>query len=84
MRLVFVRVVLIGAQVLLVVLRVHSFRPLLGRMLRLELVDLVHTLGLDETVDLAADETGDGLFGKGVADGFACSQECEHVQTTKV
>lgn len=55
----------------LVTLLVHVLGVLLGVVLGLLAVNPVHTLALDELVDLAADDTGEELLGEGVADGFA-------------
>lgn len=71
MRPVPIRIILVGAQVLLIVLLVHLVGVFLGMPLGLELVILVHALGLGQAVDLAADKTSNGFFGEGVADGFA-------------
>lgn len=71
MRGVAVGVVLLGTVALDVVLVVHLLGVLLGVVVSLHLVDLVHALGLGETVNLRADETGDGLLGEGVLDGLA-------------
>ena len=55
----------------LVTLLVHVLGVLLGVVLGLLAVNPVHTLALDELVDLAADDTGEELLGEGVADGLA-------------
>jgi hypothetical protein len=55
-----------------VVVVVHFVGVLLGVLFGPDLVDLVHALGLGELVNLGTDEAGDGLLGKGVADGLAC------------
>lgn len=64
-------VVLVSAVALDVVLVIHLLRILLGVLMSLDLVDLVHALGLSESVDLGADNAGKGLLGEGVADGLA-------------
>lgn len=56
----------------LVTLLVHVVGVLLGVVLGLLAVDPVHTLGLGELVNLAADEAGDELLGKSVVDFLAC------------
>lgn len=66
-----IRIILVGAQVLLVVLLIHPVGVFLGMPLGLELVIFVHALGLGQAVDLAADKTSNGFFGEGVADRFA-------------
>lgn len=45
---------------------------LLGVTVSLLTIKPIHSLGLGELVDLAADDSGDKLLGKGVADWFAC------------
>jgi len=65
-------VVLLRSMFLLVVVDVHLLRVLLGVLVGADLVDLVQALGLDQLVDLGADEAGQDLLGQGVLDGFAC------------
>lgn len=60
----------------LVTLLVHVLGVLLGVVLGLLTVNPVHTLALDELVDLAADDTGEELLGEGVADGLAYMFKC--------
>lgn len=55
----------------LVTLLVHVLGVLLGVVLGLLTVNPVHTLALDELVDLAADDAGEELLGEGVADFLA-------------
>lgn len=55
----------------LVTLLVHVLGVLLGVVLGLLAVNPVHTLALDELVDLAADDTGEELLGECVLDGLA-------------
>lgn len=57
-----------------VTLLVHVLGVLLGVVLGLLAVNPVHTLGLGELVDLAADEASDELLGESVADGLAYFQ----------
>lgn len=71
--LTLVRVVLIVTAVVLVV---EVLSPLLGLVLRPLAVDVVGALGLGETVDLGASETGQQLLGKAVGDSLACSWDC--------
>jgi len=64
--------------VLSVVLVVHLLGILLGLVLGLLAVDVVHTLGLSELVDLGTSESGKELFGELVRDRLAClaCQQC--------
>lgn len=57
----------------LVSLLVHVLGVLLGVVLGLLTVNPVHALALGELVDLAADETGNELFGESVAGRLACA-----------
>ena len=57
----------------LVTLLVHVFGVLLGVVVGLLAVNPVHTLGLGELVDLAANEASNELLGESVAHGLAYS-----------
>lgn len=74
MGLVAVGVVLVSTVVANVVLVVHMFGVLLCVVVSLDLIGLVHTLGLGELVDLSTGETGQEFLGGTVADGLACFQ----------
>ena len=54
-----------------VVIIVHSLGLLLAMSAGLDLVILVHTLGLGELVDFTSNEAGEEFFGKSVVDGLA-------------
>ena len=51
-------------------LLVHAMGIFLSVLLGLDLVELVHALGLGEPVNLASYQTGNHFFGKGVVDRF--------------
>lgn len=61
-----------------VVLIVHMLGVLLRVLMGTHLVDLVHSLGLGQLVDLTSDEAHHGLFGEGMADGLACYSCIQH------
>lgn len=67
------RVVLVRPVAPDVVLIVHLVGVLLGVLPGLDLVDLVHALGLRELVNFSTNETSDGLLGEGVAHRLAYS-----------
>lgn len=75
-RAIAVGVVVFGALVADVVLVVHVLRGLLGVALRLELVVLVHALGLGQLIDLTADKAGEEFLGELVGYLFACGIGC--------
>lgn len=70
MRLVSIRIILGSTEVLLIMLLVHAMGIFLSVLLGLDLVELVHALGLGEPVNLASYQTGNHFFGKGVVDRF--------------
>ena len=70
MRAVVVGVVFITTTTGVVVI-VHVFGILLGVLVGADLVDLIHTLGLGELVDLSTDEANKGLLGESVLDRLA-------------
>lgn len=55
-----------------VMLIIHSVSILFSVMLSLNLIHLVHALDSGELAYLGADEGGNGLLGKGMADSLAC------------
>ena len=70
MRLVSIRIIFGSTEVLLIMLLVHAMGIFLSVLLGLDLVELVHALGLGEPVNLASYQTGNNFFGKGVVDRF--------------
>lgn len=71
---VAVGVVLARTVTLDVVVVVHVVCVLLRVVLGLDLVGLVHTLGLSELVDLGTSKASQDLLGGGVVDGLACRE----------
>lgn len=69
---VAVGVVLVGTLAVDVVIVVQVLGVLLRLVVGLDLVGLVEALGLGESVDLRADNTGEDLLSGGVADSLAC------------
>ena len=53
---------------------VHVLSVLLGLVAGLELVILVHAVGLGELIDLACGKASEDFFGQGVFDGLACGE----------
>jgi hypothetical protein len=68
------RVVLLSTVVALVVLLVHVVGVLLGVLVGLDSVNLIHTLGLGELVDLGADKAHQGLLSESVLDSLAYTE----------
>lgn len=68
---VLVGVVLVGTLSLNVVLIIHVLCTLFGMSSGLDRVVLVHSLGLDELVDLSTDEASEEFLGELVGNGFA-------------
>lgn len=54
-----------------IVVIIHRLGMLLSMLVGLDLVDLVHSLGLSQLVDLGADKTSNGLLGELVANRLA-------------
>lgn len=54
-----------------IVVIIHRLGMLLRMLVGLDLVDLVHSLGLGQLVDLGADKTSNGLLGELVANRLA-------------
>jgi len=69
---VLVGIVLVCTLVLDVVLVVHVLSGLSGMTVSLDLVILVHPLGLSKFVDLATYEASEEFLGELVRDGLAC------------
>jgi hypothetical protein len=69
---VLVGIVLVCTLVLDVVLVVHVLAGLFGMTMGLDLVILVHSLGLSKFVDLATYEASKKFLGELVRDGLAC------------
>lgn len=69
---VLVRIILVCTLVLDVVLVVHVLASLFSMTTSLELVILIHPLGLSKFVDLATYEASEKFLGELVRDGLAC------------
>lgn len=65
---VLVGVIIVGILTLLVVFLVHLFGALLCTTVSLDLVNLIHAVGLSEFVDLSADKARKEFFGKPMLD----------------
>jgi hypothetical protein len=73
MAFVLVRIILVCTLLLDIVLVIHVLRGLLSVTASLDRVVLVHSLGLSQLVDFAANEASEKFLGELVRDGLACA-----------